>query len=109
LAGGIGFASAEHEGNLRYYPDPTFNFNVKNTVNGNYFSARLKGGIQLIIQNAVIEVAAGYRIANAGELKGEHLENGDSFENMPVRDINGNGIEFDFSGTILTVGIAILI
>lgn len=108
-AGGIGIASVEHTGDFRYYADPSYNLSVKNTVDGNYFAGRIKGGLQFVLQNVILEIAIGYRIANAGELKGNHLENGVSYENMPVRDISGNPIEFDFSGFLITGGISIRI
>jgi len=47
-------------------------------------------------------------IADAGELKGDHIENGINFEDMPVRDVNGNGISFDYSGFLATVGISLV-
>lgn len=108
-AGGIGIASAEHTGDFIYYSDPSYNISVKNTVNGNYFSGRIKGGLQFSIQNVVLELAVGYRISNAGELKGDHVQNGIRYENMPVRDINGNALEFDYSGFLFTGGIGIRI
>lgn len=107
LAGGVGMASAEHLGDFRLYSDPSANISVKNTVDGNYFAGRVKGGLQFVLQNIILEVAAGYRIANAGELKGDHVENGITFQDMPVRDISGNPIEFDYSGLLVTAGVSI--
>lgn len=106
-AGGIGIASAEHKGELRLYSDPSNNMSVKNSVTGNYFAGRIKGGLQFVIQNIILETAIGYRLSNGGELKGNHTENGIIYENMPVRDINGNGLEFDFSGIMFTGGLSI--
>ena len=108
LAGGVGFASAEHLGDFRYYVDPSFNLSVKNTVEGNYFSGRITVGLGFDLQKIILEFATGYRIADAGELKGEHVENGITFNDMPVRDISGNAIEFDYSGLFLTAGVSIL-
>ena len=34
---------------------------------------------------------------------------GVTFKNMPVRDISGNPVEFDFSGFPVTAGISILL
>jgi hypothetical protein len=109
LAAGVGFAKAEHIGALRIYNDPSFDLDVKNTVDGSYFAGRIKGGLQFLVQNFVFEIGLGYRIANAGELVGEHVENGVTYKDMPVRDINGNDIEFDYSGVFLTGGISIMI
>jgi len=108
LAAGIGLASAEHLGDLRFYSDPSNNISVKNTVEGNYFAGRIKGGLNFILKNIILELAGGYRIANAGEIKGDHIENGMTFEDMPVRDLSGNGIEFDYSGIFITGGISII-
>lgn len=108
LAGGIGLASAEHLGDFVIFSDPSSNISVKNTVEGNYFAGRVKGGIGFVMQNIILELAGGYRIANAGELQGEHTENGISVNDQPVRDINGNPIEFDYSGIFLSGGISIL-
>lgn len=108
IAAGIGLASAEHLGDLRLYEDPSNNISVKNTVDGNYFAGRIKGGVNFLVNNIILELAGGYRIANAGELKGDHVENGVTLEDMPVRDINGNGIEFDYSGIFLTGGVSII-
>lgn len=108
LAGGAGFARAEHLGALKIHSDPTFDLNVKNTVNGSYFAGRIKGGLQFIVQSFVFEIGLGYRFADSGELVGDHVENGRTYKDMPVRDINGNGIEFDYSGLIFTGGISIL-
>ncbi|MEJ2104233.1 MAG: hypothetical protein P8X47_06605 [Ignavibacteriaceae bacterium] len=109
LAGGIGFAKAEHLGNLRIFADPTYNLKVTNTVDGSYFAGRIKGGLKFFVQSFVFEIGLGYRIADAGELVGDHVENGIKYANMPVRDVNGKGIKFDYSGLILTGGISILI
>jgi hypothetical protein len=109
LAGGVGIASAEHTGDFVLYQDPSSNISVENTVDGNYFAGRIKGGLGFVIQNIVLEISAGYRLANAGELKGDHVENGTRVKDQPVRDINGNAIEFDYSGLFLTGGISILL
>ena len=107
LAGGIGMATAEHLGDFILYSDPSANNSVENKVEGNYFAGRLKGGLQFALSNITLEMAAGYRIANAGELKGDLVENGITFKDMPVRDISGNPIEFDYSGLLITGGISI--
>lgn len=109
LAGGVGFASAEHLSDAKSSFEPIGNFNLKETGNGNYFAGRIKGGLQFVLQNIILELAAGYRIANAGELKGDHIENGVTVKNMPVRDVSGNPIEFDYSGFFLTGGVSILL
>ena len=112
IAGGIGLAKAERLIDYRYYSDPSFNFSIKNTVDGNYFAARMKGGLQIVLQNTILELAVGYRIANAGDLKGDYVDTvdtGASFEDVSVRDSNGNDIEFDYSGFLITGGISIVI
>jgi hypothetical protein len=109
LAGGIGIASAEHSGDFRFYEDPTINYSVKNTVSGNYFASRLKFGLQFVLQKIILEAAVGYRIAKAGELKGDLVENGIRFNDMPVQGNWGETVEFNYSGFILTGGISILL
>ena len=113
LAGGVGLTSAERFGKYLYVTDP--GYSVKNTVNGNYFAGRIKGGLQFVLQNIILEIAAGYRIANAGELKGDlffrdyMMGNDVTVKNVPVRDTRGNPIEFDYSGFLITGGISIVI
>jgi hypothetical protein len=109
LAGGVGFASAERLYDFRIIADPITNLGMKNTVDGNYFAGRIKGGLQFLLKNLILEVAAGYRIANAGELKGSYTENDVTFKDVPVRNLSGNPIEFDYSGFLLTGGISILL
>jgi len=107
--GGIGLASAEHKGDFQIYGSPEFTVDVTNNVSGNYFAGRFQGGAQYILNNVILELAVGYRFADAGELKGDHIENGIKYEDMPVRDINGNAISFDYSGFLVTAGISILL
>jgi len=109
LAGGIGIASAEHSGDFKFYEDSTINYNVKNTVSGNYFASRMKFGLQFVLQNIILEVAVGYRIAKAGELKGDLVENGITFNDMPIQGNWGETVEFNYSGFILTGGISIML
>ncbi len=107
LAGGIGFATAERTIEIAVYEDPNFNVSAKNSVDGNYFSGRIKAGVGYIIQNIIIEIAGGYRIANAEELKGDYTVNGTTLENTTVNNITNNVvIEFDYSGFIVTAGIS---
>ena len=105
LGGGLGIASAEHLGDFIYYPDPSQNIKVNNDVTGKYFAGRIKGGFQFYLKKVILEIGVGYRIANAGELKGTHIENGVKYTDQPVRDINGNAIEFDYSGLLFSAGI----
>ena len=107
LAVGIGMASADHLGEFILFSDPSANFSLENMVDGNYFAGRIKGGFQIALRNITLEMAAGYRIANAGQLTGNHTVNGVTIENMPLRDISGNPIEFDYSGLLLTAGVSI--
>jgi len=46
-------------------------------------------------------------MSNAGELKGDHLVNGITYKDEPLTEVNGKGLEFDFSGFLITGGIAI--
>ena len=105
LAGGIGFASAERTMDIAVYEDPNFNVSAKNSVDGNFFSGRIKAGIGYVLQNVIIELAGGYRIANAGELKGV-VANGSTLENKTLNDTKNVAIEFDYSGFIVTAGIS---
>jgi len=114
LAGGVGFASAERLWDFRILNEQTVNLTAKNAVDGNYFAGRIKGGVQFVLQNIILEAAAGYRIANAGELIGDlivnsSIGNNETVKNAPVEDMNGNAIEFDYSGFMLTAGISIVI
>lgn len=106
LAAGVGFANAERTIDFRIY-DPSAYLNLENTVDGNYFAGRIKAGADYIIQNVLLEIAAGYRLANARELKGDQVENGTTYSDMPVTDINGNEVEFDYSGFFVTGGVSI--
>lgn len=107
LAGGIGFAAAERTIDVAVYEDPSSNLYAKNSVDGNYFSGRIKVGIGYVLESIIIEIAGGYRIANAGELKGDLTVNGISLENVTVDDIiNNAAIKFDYSGFIVTAGIS---
>lgn len=105
LAGGIGFATAERTIDIAVYEDPNFNVSENKSVDGNYFSGRIKAGIGYVLQNIIIEIAGGYRIANAGELKGVTV-NGSTLENKPLYDTKNVAIEFDYSGFIVTAGIS---
>lgn len=109
INGGIGLASADHKGDFQIFGSPEFTIDVTNNVSGKYFAGRVQGGVQFILNGAILELALGYRIADAGELKGDHIENGITLEDMPVRDISGNGISFDYSGFLVTAGISILL
>jgi hypothetical protein len=107
LAGGIGFATAERTIDIAVYEDPNFNVSAINSVDGNYFSGRIKAGVGYIVQNIIIEIAGGYRIANAEELKGDYTVDGTTLENTTVNNITNNVvIEFDYSGFIVTAGIS---
>ena len=112
INGGIGLASVDHidhKGDFQIFESSEFTINIINNVSGNYFAGRVQGGVLFILNNVILELALGYRIANAGELKGDHIENGITFENMPVRDVNGNAISFDYSGFLASAGISILL
>ncbi|MBK7377921.1 MAG: hypothetical protein IPJ03_02775 [Ignavibacteriales bacterium] len=109
LSGGYGFASALHTANFKLYQDPSQNFDIEHDISGNYFAGRVKLGLQFQLQNIILEIASGYRIANAGVLKGDLTQNGIKYTNQPVNDISGNGIEFDLSGVLITAGISIQI
>jgi len=109
INGGIGLASVDHKGDFQLFGESELTINITNNVSGNYFAGRVQGGVQFILNNVILELAIGYRIANAGELKGDHIENGITFENMPVRDVNGNAISFDYSGFLASAGISILL
>lgn len=107
LAGGIGFATVERTIDIAVYEDPNFNVSAKNSVDGNYFSGRIKAGVGYILQNIIIEIAGGYRIADAGKLKGDFTVNGTTLENTTVDNItNDVAIDFDYSGFIVTAGIS---
>jgi len=106
LAGGIGFATAERTIDVAVYEDPSYNVSAKNSVDGNYFSGRIKAGVGYVLQNIIIEIAGGYRIANAGELKGDYTVNETTLQNTTVNDIRNVAIEFDYSGFIVTAGIS---
>lgn len=106
-AGGIGIASADFTGSLIDFTNSDNNSNIKSNLDGNYFAGRFKGGMHFIIQKIVLELAIGYRMSNAGELKGDHVINGIRYKNLPLYDINNNGIEFNYSGFLITGGISI--
>jgi hypothetical protein len=107
LAAGVGFANAERTIDLRIYDPNAAYLNLLNKVDGNYFAGRVKAGADYIIQNVMLEAAVGYRLANAGELKGEQVENGTTYTDMYVNDINGSKVEFNYSGFFVTVGVSI--
>ena len=102
-------AKAEYLADFRYYADPSFNFSGKGTEDGNYFAGRIKGGLQFVLQDIILEIAAGYRIANAGEIKGDYTIYGITYKDFKLTDMNDNPIEFDYSGFFLTGGISIVI
>jgi hypothetical protein len=106
LAAGIGIANAERTIDFRIY-NPSGYLNLENKVDGNYFAGRIKAGADYIIQDVLLEIAAGYRLANAGELKGDQVENGTTYKDMPMTDINGSEVEFDYSGIFVTGGVSI--
>jgi hypothetical protein len=109
LAGGVGFASAKRLYEFRIVTEPTESASMKNTVDGSYFAGRIKGGLRFVLQNIILEIAAGYRIADAGKLKGSVTGSGEDGKNKVVEDINGNAVEFDYSGFLITGGISIAI
>lgn len=109
LAGGLGFANAERLSDLEYYGESTYTYTMKNTVNGKYFVGKIKGGFKIILGTIMLQVSAGYRIANAGELKGDYIENGTLNKNMPIIDTYGNAIKFDYSGFLFMCGISIIL
>lgn len=109
LSAGIGLASAEHLASFQIFNSPSDNIKVKNELSGQYFSGKIKTGIYINFNKALLELSGGYRLANAEEIKGTLTQNGVSYQNMPVRDINGNGIEFDYSGVFFSAGLSFVL
>ena len=106
IAAGVGFANAERTIDFRIY-NPAAYLNIENTADGTYFAGRIKSGVNYNIQNVLLEFAVGYRLADAGELKGDQVENGTTYSDVTMLDINGNDIEFDYSGFFVSGGVSI--
>ncbi len=105
-AGGIGIASVAVSENLTSYTDPGNGYNFDGTMSGNYFSGRFKSGLQLVLEKIRLEAAVGYRIADAGVLRGDFIQNRTEYKDMPLRNADGKSMAFDFSGFLITGGIS---
>jgi hypothetical protein len=106
IGGGVGMAETVYEAEFRVYSTPANNFKIKMEVDGKYFSGRIKSGVMLNIKRIILEAGVGYRISNAGELKGTYTEGNQKYEDLPITNINGEPITFDFSGFLITAGIS---
>ena len=106
---GVGMAKVGYDAEFRDYSTSANNFKVKMDVDGKYFCGRIKSGIKLTIKRIIIEAGVGYRISDAGELKGTYNEGSQKYEDLPITDINGEPITFDFSGFLITAGISLML
>lgn len=107
IGGGVSMAKVEYNSEFKVYNNPASYYKVKVDVDGKYFSGRIKSGIKLTLKRIILEAGVGYRISNAGELKGTYYEGGQKYEDLPIMDINREPISFDFSGFLFTVGISL--
>ncbi|MFZ1279982.1 MAG: hypothetical protein WAR59_04040 [Ignavibacteriaceae bacterium] len=107
IGGGVGMAKVGYDAEFRVYNNPANNFKVRMEVDGKYFSGRIKSGIKLNLKRIILEAGVGYRISNAGELKGTYYEGDQKYEDLPITDINREPISFDFSGFLFAAGISL--
>jgi hypothetical protein len=109
LFGGIGYgrASAEYEGDLRITARPTQNVSLRAPLAGSFLAGRVFAQLSFIIKRVRFEVVTGYRIADAGPIKGKPTVNGETFEGEFPLAIGSKEYGFDFSGVHFSGGVAI--
>lgn len=106
---GYGRAKVDYLGDIAIFDSPGDSFHDLGEVSGNYFAGRFQGGLNFSVGSIMLTTAVGYRIADAGELKGEVSRNGNSIDDIPISNIRGSGIEFDYSGVFFLGGIGIIL
>jgi hypothetical protein len=102
---GYGLASVSHIGRFTFFSSPQDNIDVTHDVSGGYFSGRVQGGVEMLVEPVILSFALAYRIANAGVLKGNMTRDGISYSNVAIKNVRGGDIEFDFSGITLLVSV----
>ena len=108
LAGGIGLASAEQKEYLAAASVELPGIELNNNYGGNYFSGRLKGGLQYVINSLIFEFSFGYRFANAGKLElDSSLPQPDYIQGISSPyQVYVEELEFDYSGFLISAGVS---
>ncbi len=107
---GYGFAASEIKSTVSTnYPLYLISQSNTYSLNGGYFMARLRGGLEAQLKWVLLRFVIGYRFANAVVLTGESNVNGVLIDDVPIIEDDGSKLEFDFSGFIYQWGITILL
>ncbi|MBD3408838.1 MAG: hypothetical protein GF419_01400 [Ignavibacteriales bacterium] len=102
---GYGMAEAEHVGEIKDYGSQPWT--VKHDVEGGYITTRAQAGIVVKLTDVSVHFRAGYRMAKAGIMRGELVENGVTYDDRGVNNPDGGEIGFDYSGMFLQAGVAL--
>jgi hypothetical protein len=106
--GGYGTASMDYTGTYRDFMNPNNNQVFQHPLSGNYFAGRFTGIAGMAFGIVSVNLSVGYRIANAGLIKGKATLNGRTTTNeYPFTLANGEEIKFDFGGALLRGGITV--
>jgi hypothetical protein len=112
LEGALGYSFAASDINYivsTHYPSSVTVQTNTYSLNGGYFMARLRGGLEANLKFVLLRFVIGYRFANPVVLTGESNINGVIKDDVPIIKDDGSKLEFDFSGFNYQWGITILL
>jgi hypothetical protein len=102
---GYGRASVLYAAGVSDFANPENNLKATTDASGGYFAARFQIGLDIALSSIVLNLSLGYRVANAGQLKGASVVNGVHYPEGGITNPSGNDIAFDFSGFVFLAGI----
>lgn len=102
---GYGMAEAEHIVEIKDYESQPWT--AKHDVAGGYLTTRAQAGVVIELVDFSLHFQAGYRMADAGIMRGELVEDGVTYDDQGVYNPDGNEIGFDYSGMFLQAGVAL--
>ena len=106
--GGYAMAAMDYMGEYRDFFNASNRILRIHTLESGFFSGRVLGVAGMMIEMVNLNVAVGYRFADAGLMKGQYTINGQtSSGDEPFLDFRGHEVKFDYSGVILSAGISV--